>query len=455
MTGDERRADELASALVHPWLADASFEAVDRSMAPRSVQRRADLALLAEPASRTGLGRDTALVRLPRRDRITLGRRLQDHGLRPVAKLVLVPGWPATEHALSLGPALADGVRRQLGTGAARAALIGRLGRAPWSDMAAAVAPEVAIVASRGPRRPFAGVDWPGEVPATGHIRMGLRSDARTMSMMLYGTGARHPLALAKVAVTTEARARIRAERDGLSWIAPLAGEAGFDVPHLIRSGDAGLAQTIVAGTPGDRVLRADPSRIDDVVIAVFDRLRRWRDRYPPTELNTDLVHGRLLEAAGAVAAADPGVADYCRRFIADATRLVGAPTMVGPGHRDLTVANITIGDGTVGLLDWEASSATDLLMGDDWYLLVDAVATARDTTHADALDLVLNRHGFEPLRRRLSEAVGELGWSQDQADLAFRSCWLDHAADDVARGRTNGRFIEVVRRLARGELMS
>jgi thiamine kinase-like enzyme len=148
----------------------------------------------------------------------------------------------------------------------------------------------------------------------------------------------------------------------------------------------------------------------------------------------------------------DAGYVDGLRRL---AARLERAGVVLTAAHNDLTMANVWLSDGRIGVLDWETAAGDGLPLSDLWYALADALARARRTPHDHALAALVHAGGTVPaalVHAPRKHAAG-LSLTPDQALLGFHACWLGHAATELRRG-TPGRFVAVVARVAAERLL-
>jgi hypothetical protein len=118
-------------------------------------------------------------------------------------------------------------------------------------------------------------------------------------------------------------------------------------------------------------------------------------------------------------------------------------------------MANVLVAEDGIGIVDWEAAAPDCLPLGDVWYALVDALARARRTSHADALAMLMT--GDHGLPAHVADAPATLartlGLTRDQALAAFHACWLGHAANELRRGQTGGPFLEIVHAIGDGAI--
>jgi hypothetical protein len=379
-------------------------------------------------------------------------------GLVVVDRVLMVPGWPATEHFVSLAPAaLADAAVRRFGLAPRSAQVPALLCRTTATRaLLARVARHCAIVVARpGEAAPLR---WLGEIDGAGAraatVAAGSRHDAPVATVLRFASRSRQPDLAVKVALDERGAARLRAERAALGSLGAAAAAAGAAVPQLRPATDrALLAAGALAGRPAAALLARSPERLDDVLRAVGDWLLAWNRATAATAPATAAVlERRLLRPAARVAAAKPATAPYAEAMRRLAARLNGAPLVSVPVHDDLTMSNVLLDGGRLGIVDWEAASPEGLPLLDLWYALADALARSRRVGHVRALEMLTTEGGPDAPPAALAALpaahAAALGLSADQALLGFHACWLGHAADELSRGAP-GPFVEIVEMLA------
>jgi hypothetical protein len=189
----------------------------------------------------------------------------------------------------------------------------------------------------------------------------------------------------------------------------------------------------------------------------VADWLRAWGRATASTTVATSAVLDELLLAPlEQVTAAVATPSAYPEALHRLAGRLEGHDLVLTAAHNDLTMANVLDAGDRIGVVDWEEAAAAALPLGDLWYSLADALARARDLTHAEAVVALVR--GAPPTPAVLADAPAtlsaELSLSRDQSLLGFHACWLAHAADELGRGQSDGPFLAVVRDVASAHLL-
>jgi hypothetical protein len=428
---------------------------------PDEVSRAWLLAALATAADR--MAHDAvAVVIAPRRWRRTAERAIAAAGLVPADAVVTAPVWPDTKHFLPIAAApLADGGPRYLGLGPFRARLAGTAARLEVGRrLMRRRAVGCALVARRRTgSEPFA---WlaalDGAASARATVSGPTRADAPTAVVLRYPVSGSVPDLAIKVALDDAGRRGLARERTALTELAPAAARAGVEIPTVNRDGPPWLlSTTVVRGAPASSVLARRSSQLERVARALVAWLTEWnRATASPAVASADLLDRLLLDAADRVTASDTSLADY-RRLVGDlALRVRGQPIVLVTAHHDLTMANVLDGGRTIGILDWEAADSAALPTTDLWYALADGAALACRISHAEAVEALVLGDARLPswFSRAPAELASALSMPPDEGILAFHACWLHHAANEVARGERDGRFLAVVRSVATRRLL-
>jgi hypothetical protein len=136
--------------------------------------------------------------------------------------------------------------------------------------------------------------------------------------------------------------------------------------------------------------------------------------------------------------------------------RLEGRDLVWVAAHNDLTMANVLATSPAPGILDWESATAAGLPLVDLWYALADGVACARRVTHASAVEALVTGTAPAPgaLARIPAQHASAVNLTVDETILAFHTCWLGHADDELRRGVADRRFADVVRAVAARRLL-
>ena len=402
-----------------------------------------------------------AVVIVPRRWRRAAERAIEAANLVLVDAALTVPEWPATQLFVPIATApLADG-GRYFGLGPLGARVAGAAARlGVMRRLIRRHAPGCALISmQRSASEPFA---WFAAIDGTARAVVAVsgptRRDAPTAVALRYpSTGNGADVAI-KVAFDDAGRTRIDQERARLSALGPEAARAGARVPAVDRGAPSRLLCTsIVPGVSAATVLDRRPSQLARVAHALIRWLANWNRATSITATATeDLLRRLVLDAADRVAANNPRLSEYTR-FVGDiAFRLQGQPMVLVAAHNDLTMANVIDGSPQLGILDWEAADPTGLPLTDLWYALTDAVSRGQRITHTEAVEALAL--GGDPIPSWLSSAPTDLAESlavpANETLLAFHACWLHHAANELARGDSHGRFLAVVHAVATRRLL-
>jgi aminoglycoside phosphotransferase (APT) family kinase protein len=122
--------------------------------------------------------------------------------------------------------------------------------------------------------------------------------------------------------------------------------------------------------------------------------------------------------------------------------------------HGDLTMSNVLLAGGSLGIVDWEAADADGLPLRDLLYAAVDATAARddyRDRLSAFARCFPVHGASIAPLAAGLDRLRRDAGLTETTTTLCVHACWLQHAADERGkRGPGEARpFLSIVRYLA------
>jgi hypothetical protein len=427
-----------ASELDHAWL--------ERS-----------IALAAERLAADGL----LWTIVPGRRRRSAERAIDRSGLAVLDAILTVPPWPGTAHLIPIAPGtLLDAGVRHLGLrpGLSRSA-------AALADTGAGkallrrAAPSCALVA--GHRPPPEPLRWLGELDgrgvATATVTVGVRADAPVAVALRFPPESRAPDLAVKTAFDGPGRERLQRERQALQALGPVAAGAGAAVPVLQPTAADVLATRVVGGRPAEAVLAREPERLERLATSVANWLLRWGRATSSTGAATPaLLDDVLVGPADRATAAGLATPQYAQALRALAERLEGGPLVLTAVHNDLTMANVLDAGEAIGIVDWEEAAPAGLPLRDLWYSLADALARARRLTRADAVEGLVRRTSVAPAALAGAPGVhaAALSLSRDQAKLGFHACWLGHACNELRRGRSDGPYAAVVRRVASARLL-
>lgn len=239
----------------------------------------------------------------------------------------------------------------------------------------------------------------------------------------------------------------VAAEERALRELGPTAASAGARVPAVLGRDGAMLATAPLPGEHAHRALARDPARLEAVVDELLSWLVAWRERsLAERELTAADVDRLLLAPARELAAdLDPAYAGW----LADAFGpLDGRRCALSAAHQDLTMFNVLLDGGRLGVIDWEAATAAALPFADAPYAVVDAAAAGdRYADRVASFERVFGEPG-SPLRARVAALAGA-GTDRLACSAAFHACWLAHAADDRRRDGAAGEFVRIAARLS------
>lgn len=124
--------------------------------------------------------------------------------------------------------------------------------------------------------------------------------------------------------------------------------------------------------------------------------------------------------------------------------------------HNDLTMTNVVVAGHRIGIVDWEAADSVGLPLTDLIYALTDAVVRTAGCSPAQALWQQLHNSGSAPatIRGLTGYHASALGLTDLHREVAFHSCWLHHAAEELKRGVTGGPFSEIVAAIGAGRIV-
>jgi hypothetical protein len=429
----------------------------------------------------------------------------------PTADECRAPGWPARAACTIAGALEADGVafvlpprlwrarllrtvraqglvlgptifhlpaltwsRHFVAAGAMHYATACVLPRSSWRGRAASLAARVpggtrvlaqADLASVVVRKPGAAplLRWLAEAAGTldpDHVVVSRtwRAEGGSFTVAVVDDGSAGPRVVARVGSGPPAARAALGEARALETFGASVQAAGATVPRPLASFDLrGVPVLVETGVPG-RVAATTLSERPGEARAVLDRVLAWLLRWnrttaAPATLTATLLADEVLEPARRVAPALPSGDAYVRRLEQLCGDADGAPVTLAAAHDDLTTMNVLLTrNGSIGVVDWDTARADALPLVDFFYAVVDAyTASERYLDRARAFGdcfSVAGRHA-DAVRALRSPFERALGVTPDVLQLAFHACWLHHAANEVARGETDGPFLAIARQLA------
>jgi hypothetical protein len=392
-----------------------------------------------------------AYLLLPPRWRLAAARGLAALGLSVRLRLLHLPDLGASRYLVPLAPGpLRHAAAELIPTSPARRALALALLGAPGGAAALALAlPGVGLLAQpAGAPPPLA---W---LRAPGGATLRRSGDGATAAAYGFAPGAASPCAVVKVGLSAEGAARVVAEGARLRRLGPAAARAGAAVPAAeLRAGPA-LALSPLAGRPAALALAEAPGRLPACAAALAAWVTAWNlATRQERALDAAAVERELRAQLAAMAPALPGWRRYAARLGARCRELDGSRTPYVATHGDLTMWNVLLDGGALGVVDWEAARPAALPLADLVYALADGAAAA--TGYADRPAAV--RACFAPggahqalVAPLLAGLRRALGVAPPLAQLCFHACWIGHGANEIARGAA-GPFVAVVRWLSEG----
>jgi hypothetical protein len=286
-------------------------------------------------------------------------------------------------------------------------------------------------------------------------VTVGTRADARLAVVFRFSPGRGGPDLLVKAALDDGGRERLRRERDALVALGPGASGAGARVPVVRANAPSwALAMDVLPGTSAATILARAPGRLEQILAAVVAWSSAWSlSTASPRALTAQVLERELLDPLAIIERAGVSLAGYRERLHRLAGHLEGGRLPLTAGHNDLTMANVLIDGGGVGIVDWEAASPECLPLADLWYALVDALARAQRLSHPQALARLVSDTPAAAVWGAPGALARTLALTDDQALAAFHACWLGHAANEVSRSELGGPFLAIVRALADGSI--
>ena len=265
------------------------------------------------------------------------------------------------------------------------------------------------------------------------------------------------PRVVAKIGASpTRARGGLD-EAAALDELGPTACAAGASVPAVVWSGALGDVRVLVeSAVPGRRaatVVAERPAKLAEVLDRLLEWLRRWNGLTAvEARLTDELLEQEVLAPARMVAEAVGVSPAYTEWLRARCAGLAGTEALLAASHDDLTLANVLVDGGGLGVVDWDTARPRALPLVDFFYVVVDAHLAAE--AEADRVDVLVDcfspqgrrRHTVAPWEERLAAQMHASG---PVLQLAFHACWLQHAANEVVAGGGLGSFSRIARRLA------
>jgi hypothetical protein len=250
-------------------------------------------------------------------------------------------------------------------------------------------------------------------------------------------------LRAAKIPLSAPGLASLEHEAAALRQQRGAVEAAGAHVPEgeLVRlgAGRSALVQQPLAGMPAALLLTSGRQPFGSVASTLTDWLQRWnRETATTTKLDMAFWKREVLRPAALVAPFLTRGAELVEDLAVRCSALSDVTLPLVAGHNDLTMWNVLLdGAGSLGILDWEAAQADALPLMDFYYAIADAAAAVeRYTDRRRSVEQCFGSTGqhralVASLEKRLRTS---LGLSEAAAALSFDACWIQHAANDVAR---------------------
>lgn len=398
----------------------------------------------------------------PRRWRLESQHLLQASGLQVDTFFFHLPNWESSCYIVPLHPMPVQYAfsslmpARRWKMRLARGALLFPAGAQSLS----ALFPWTALVARRpGERVVF---DWlcrlDGETrrPQTAIVTSSWRHAKESIVLHRFAGADANPSAVVKLGRAVEPGSQ-PSEAATLERLGPGARKAGANVPHAQQLDKIGgrrvLLQEFIGGRSAAAWLTDQPDRMDDLMERVADWLKCWNletrvVRFPKRDLMEE-----LLAAADFLAPrVEPGI-EY-RNWLTRKCAGLQVPVPLVATHNDLTVWNILVDEqGRLGIVDWEAAREEFFPLVDFYYVMLDAVVTARHMKRVEAFRACYApggayTHIVDGILDRMKKS---LQISPDWAEVSLHACFLHHAANEArAAGAGDPRpFMEIVEWLA------
>jgi hypothetical protein len=378
-----------------------------------------------------------------------------------VVPFVHRPGFARTEHLVPVDRA---SLQRWIDAGEGSSPLMRRLA---GTALALPAAERLAMVALPGigvagfPDAASVPFDWLTRLSGRAVTRAQVRAKWRGGLGRAVVTGLDRSgttVTIAKIALGGECAAeRAGREAERLSSLGPAARHAGALVPSASLAAMPGgwpvLLLSPVPGRPAASLIAAKAQPPEGVIAGLVEWLARWNAAtLAPGRLDDDWIDRHLVTPARVLGADLPETYLAWLRSRAGAAK--GEAMSSVATHGDLTMSNVLLAGGSLGVVDWEAAEPEGLPLRDLLYAAVDATAARdgyRDRLAAFERCFPPGGRVAGPLGAGLDRLCEEAGLSNTGAMLCMHACWLQHAADERSkRAPDEARpFLAIVRRLA------
>ena len=219
--------------------------------------------------------------------------------------------------------------------------------------------------------------------------------------------------------------------------------------------GAPALVETRVDGLIAGTLLARRPRRLKPILEEVIRWLAEWqRLTVKPGRLDAALLERELLAPAETIAPELEAGRRFLDQVAARCAATEGSAAPLAAAHNDLTMWNVLIGRGGVGVVDWEVATEATLPLKDFFYASADAVAaTDRYRDRPGAARACFDPEGRHTdwIRRLQSVVADATGTDFVLAELSFQATWIGHAANEVRTTEANAPrpFLDIARRLA------
>lgn len=249
-------------------------------------------------------------------------------------------------------------------------------------------------------------------------------------------------------------------EGEALALHGPAATSAGARLPEVIgctRLNERSVTvMTRLEGVPAFVRLRARPAALDLVLEQVGGWLARWnRATAAGAPLREEDLQRWVIGPARRLAHELPEAERYLTELRRLCDRLAGTVAPRVAAHNDLTMYNVLLADGGIGVIDWEGSSSDALPLMDMEYMIVDAVAAVnryRDRPGAWASCFSDEGPAAKSMTRWRRQSIYRLRLSSDLVEICHHACWLHHACNEATEHAAPEKrpFLEIASEMAR-----
>ena len=262
------------------------------------------------------------------------------------------------------------------------------------------------------------------------------------------------PSFVAKVALSSALCRRTRTEATMLDRLGPAAARAGARIPtgQLLETpeGRPVLLVTHLQGRRASTLVRQGSVSSLALLHEVGKWLQAWHRATARSEsLTNERWESDLTRYAEALAPHLEQGPTYLGWLRQRASGLVDRPIAYVAAHGDLTMDNILLGPGPLGIIDWEFARPNALPLADFFYAAVDAVAAGRRTDAVEAFKTCFVSAGAiaQAVREHTRALMEAARMDRTMLPVCFHACWLRHAAHEREKKPEADRkpFLEIV----------